>query len=373
MNHNPQHSGHMGSHVSGMHHPQSSFDGAHDRHDAFLHTHVEPFTIGEKLSAADIVRSMGGTSFQARNLAQAVRIWRNMLEDDVTIFLGLAGAMVPAGMRNVISHIIQNRMADVIVSTGANMFHDTYETLGIPHWQTSAQADDVELGRRRINRFYDVLAPESDFADAEEFVVSFCQTLEPDRPITTREYFEGIGRALIPMAQEDGILTSAAKAGVPIYSPAIGDSVHGLAIATARMRTGHRLMFDVIGDVLETSHIALTSKRTGVIYIGGGTPKNFIQQAEVAAYIYAREVPGHKYGVQITMDQPQWGGLSGCTFEEAQSWRKIAPDADFVTVNVEATVALPLIVSALAEEMGDVKAKRNLPELDYGPSAHRQK
>jgi deoxyhypusine synthase len=249
------------------------------------------------------------------------------------------------------------------------MFHDVYETLGSPHWQSVPGGMDVELGRRRINRFYDVLAPESDFADAEEFVVSFCQTLPSDQPITTREYFERIGRALTPMAKEEGILTAAAKAGVPIYSPAIGDSVHGLAITTARVRTGHRLMFDIIGDVMETSHIALTAKKTGVIYIGGGTPKNFIQQAEVAAYIYGREVPGHKYGVQITMDQPQWGGLSGCTFEEAQSWRKIAPDADFVTLNVEATVALPLIVSALAEELGDVKSKRTLPNLDLGPAA----
>jgi len=164
----------------------------------------------------------------------------------------------------------------------------------------------------------------------------------------------------------------AAKAGVPIYSPAISDSVHGLAIATGRVRSGHRLVFDVIGDVLETSHIALTSKGTGVIYVGGGTPKNFIQQAEVAAYIYARELPGHKYGVQITMDQPQWGGLSGCTFEEAQSWRKIAPDADFVTLNVEATVALPLIVSALAEELPDVRSRRTLPQLDFGPSAREK-
>jgi deoxyhypusine synthase len=174
------------------------------------------------------------------------------------------------------------------------------------------------------------------------------------------------------MAKEDGILTAAAKAGVPIYSPAVGDSVHGLAIATARIRGGHRLVFDVIGDVLETSHIALTSKQTGVVYVGGGTPKNFIQQAEVAAYIYGREVPGHKYGVQITMDQPQWGGLSGATFEEAQSWRKIAPDADFVTANVEATVALPLIVSALAEQLPDVRTRRTLPRLDLGPTARER-
>ncbi|HWO73877.1 MAG TPA: deoxyhypusine synthase family protein [Dehalococcoidia bacterium] len=345
------------------------FGGTHDRHDALLHTHVRPFRIRDKLSAAEILEGMAGTSFQARNLAQAARIWRRMLEDGATVFFGLAGAMVPAGMRDVIRYVIENRMVDVIVSTGANMFHDVYETLGSPHWQSAPGGMDIELGRRRINRFYDVLAPESDFADAEEFVVAFAHTLEADKPITTREYFQRLGEALAPVAKQEGILTAAAKAGVPIYSPAIGDSVHGLAVTTARMRTGHRLIFDVIGDVMETSHIALKAEQTGVIYVGGGTPKNFIQQAEVAAYIYGEEVPGHKYGVQITMDQPQWGGLSGCTFEEAQSWRKIAPDADFVTVNVEATVALPLLVSGLAEQLGDVRSWRRLPSLDFGPAA----
>ena len=350
----------MHSNPHAMHHP----NGGHMAgHDAFLHTHVDPFEVKQNVSAAQLMQGMAGTSFQARNLASATRIWKRALGDEVTIFLGIAGAMVPAGMRNIIRYVIENRMVDVVVSTGANMFHDVYETLGKPHWQTRPDTDDVELGRRRINRFYDVLAPETDFADAEEFVVAFAQTLEQDRPYSTRQYFERLGRAMIPMAHEDGILTAAARSGVPIYSPAIGDSVHGLAIATGRVRTGHRLIFDTIGDVLETSHIALKSKGSAVIYIGGGTPKNFIQQAEVAAYIYNRELPGHKYGVQITMDQPQWGGLSGCTFEEAQSWRKIAPDADFVTCNVEATVALPLIVSALAEKKAH--EERVLPELDW--------
>ena len=98
--------------------------------------------------------------------------------------------------------------------------------------------------------------------------------------------------------------------------------------------------------------LAVNSGKTGVIYLGGGTPKNFIQQSAAGDYIHGREASGHSYGIQITMDQPQWGGLSGCTFEEAQSWRKISPEADFVTVNVEVTVALPLIVSALAESHG---------------------
>lgn len=340
--------------------------------DDIFHTRVTPFPVSSHTSAAELLRRMGDTAFQARNLAQAATIWRRMLEDRATIFFGLAGAMVPAGMRSVLVYMIEQRLVDVLVSTGANLFHDVYETLGAPHWQGHPTMDDVELGRKRINRFYDVLAPETDFTGAEEFVVNFALSLDPDRAYTTREYFRLLGEALMPAAKEQGILTAAARAGVPIYSPAIGDSVHGLALATARMRRGHRVNFDVIGDVLETSNIAVNAEESGVIYLGGGTPKNFIQQAAVACYIHGRDKPGHRYAVQITMDQPQWGGLSGCTFEEAQSWRKIAPDANTTTVNVEATVALPLIVSALAEDAADVIAQRQRPAITFeGQSAAR--
>ncbi len=324
---------------------------------------VEPFRIPDTPGAADLMRRLGGTSFQARGLATATEIWQQAIEDEVTIFFGLAGAMVPAGMREVVVYLIEHRMVDCIVSTGANLFHDVYETLGHPHWKHHSDTDDVMLGRLRVNRFYDVLAPESDFFGAEGFITDFIPTLNADHAYTTREYLQLLGEALAPMAATEGIITAAAKHGVPIYCPAIGDSVHGMAMANARAYSGHRLMFDIIGDVLETSSIAAAAKGTAVIYVGGGTPKNFIQQAEVATYAWDRELPGHRYGIQLTMDQPQWGGLSGCTFEEAQSWRKIAPNARTITVNVEATVALPLIVSALADGAADAIRDRRRPDI----------
>ncbi len=339
--------------------------------DDLLHSRVRPFSVGCPVTAAQLLDAMGGTAFQARNLADAARIWSRMLEDDVVIMFGLAGAMVPGGMRKVVAYLIENRMIDVLVSTGANLFHDVYETLGKPHYQGSAESDDQELGRRRINRFYDVLAPEADFSAAEEFITQFSFTLDGSRPYSTREYFQRLGEALLPVAQEEGILTAAARRGLPVYSPALGDSVHGLAIAVGRVRSARSgrksppVLFDIVGDVLETAHIATTAPATGVIYIGGGTPKNFIQQAEVGGYIFRRELPGHKYAIQVTMDQPQWGGLSGCTFEEAQSWRKIAADATMATVNVEATVALPLIVSALAESSAGIIEKRRPPAINF--------
>ena len=330
------------------------------------HTRVEPFPITERATAAELVERMAGASFQARQLGQAAGIWSRMIADpEATIFLGVAGALVPAGMRPVLTYLIEHRMVDCVVSTGANLFHDLYETLGRPHWQHPSQTDDVALGRLRFNRFYDVLAPETDFSAVEEFVVRFIRTLDTDRPYTTREFFALLGEALSAASKEDGILTAAARRGVPVYSAAIGDSMYGLALANARVRFGHDVQFDIIRDVLETTHLVTNAGKSAVVYLGGGTPKNFIQQAAAAAYTMGREGPGHSYGVQITMDQPQWGGLSGCTFEEAQSWRKIAPEAEFVTVNVEVTVALPLIVSALAEAHADTIAARTPPAFSF--------
>src|SRR3990170_7681712 len=329
---------------------------------------VIPFPITDSTSAADIAERLAGTAFQGRNLGRAAAIWEAMLRDQSTIFMGLGGAMVPAGMRPLIVYLIENRLIDVLVSTGANLYHDVYETLGHPHFQSACGGDggdDVHLASLRVYRFYDVLAPEHEFSIGERFLTEFSLTLDEDRPYTTREYFHLLGKTMAPVAKAEGILTAAAKHGVPIYCPALADSVHGLAVAEGRLRTGKRIMYDTIGDLLEMTHLALTASKTGVIYVGGGTPKNFIQQSGVAGYLFGRQRPGHSYGIQITMDQPQWGGLSGCTFEEAQSWRKISPDAQFITAYVEATIALPLVVSALADGSREAIATRKLPALDW--------
>ena len=140
---------------------------------------VTPLTISDGASAAELAERMGGTAFQARNLGQSVDIWRQMLvEDETVVFLGLAGAMVPAGMRPLLVYLIENRLIDCLVSTGANLYHDVYETLGHPHYQGSPDDDDVHLARLRLVRFYDVLAPEREFAIGERFITEFSQTLD---------------------------------------------------------------------------------------------------------------------------------------------------------------------------------------------------
>ncbi len=334
--------------------------------EEYLRTPVDPFLISQGGSVSELVARMGGTSFQARNLARGVEIWAEMLEGEATIFLGLAGAMVPAGMRQVMVYLIQNRLIDCLVSTGANLFHDLHESLGRFHWKGSAHADDRELARSKIYRIYDVLASEEEFDSTEEFATNFSNRLDQDRAYTTREYFFLLGKELSTKGKEEGILTAAAKANLPIYCPAPGDSVFGTALAAAQVKGENKLLFDIVTDVIEMVKIASAAKSSGAILIGGGTPKNFIQQIELCGYIFGKELRGHEYAIQITTDSPQWGGLSGCTFDEAHSWRKVSPNAKTVTINCDATIAFPLMVSALSEASAEAIKNRKRPTFLLG-------
>ena len=327
---------------------------------------VTPFIISQGCSVSEMVQRMAGTSFQARNLARGVDIWSQMLTGERTIFLGLAGAMVPAGMRQIIVHLIENRLIDCLVSTGANLFHDLHESLGRAHWQGNSCTDDRELAKSKIYRIYDTFVSAEAFDRTEKFVISFSSTLEQDRAYTTREFFFQLGETLSSMGADVGILTAAAKANLPIYCPAPADSVYGTALAEARVKGESQLLFDVIKDTVELIQIACCASSTGVIFVGGGTPKNFIQQIELCGDIFDKELKGHQYAIQITTDSPQWGGLSGCTFEEARSWRKITPDAATVTINSDATIALPVMISALSENSAKIIENRKPPSFILG-------
>jgi len=292
---------------------------------------------------------MQGISFQGRNLAKAYQVWKKMLDDRVLIMMGMSGAMVPAGMRRLVVYIIKSRLIDCLVTTGANLFHDIHETLGRLHFQCSPSINDVHLQKHLIDRMYDTLADEEEFRDADAMIGKFAAALDPSRPYTTREFLNLLGKDLARRAKEDGIVTAAYRAGIPIYCPAVADSSIGIGIAESRHNGKNQFTFDVVGDVLETAHLAADSPATGVIYFGGGTPKNFVQQTEVTAAFMRKSTEGHKYAMQIITDAPHWGGLSGCTFEEAQSWGKIAHDASMVTVHCDSTIAMPMLVSALSE------------------------
>ena len=331
-----------------------------DRHFKNLRR-VQPVDVRMDSTVSDLLRDMGQTAFQGKNLSLAVQIWGEMLKQDVTILLGLAGALIPAGMRHLLVYLIENRMIDCLVSTGANLFHDLHETLGKSHWQGSASVDDVALKKKGIDRIYDVFAWEKEFNQVDQYILDFARSLKARAPLTTREFFFHLGKQLLRDGQRNGLITSAVKAGVPIYCPAVGDSSIGIALA--QNTKGAAFLFDVVGDVRETAYIVAQSKATGVIFLGGGTPKNFIQQTEVTAHMMGRKVRGHRYAIQVTTDAPHWGGLSGCTLEESQSWGKISEDAKKITLYCDSTIALPLMVTALAQESAAFLSQRIRPEM----------
>ncbi|MGB2696834.1 MAG: deoxyhypusine synthase [Candidatus Zixiibacteriota bacterium] len=334
--------------------------------DDFLKEPTRPFKINPDQNVSQLLEKMGHISFQGRALSRALDIWKHMLKDKRTIFLGLAGALVPAGFREMVAYLIKNRFIDCLVSTGANLFHDCHETLGRYHFVGDEHADDVLLKDKGIDRIYDTFALESEFRKTDEWVSDmFTFTLDPSRVYTTREFFYLLGKELSRIKKNDGILTSAFEAKVPVYCPAVADSSIGIAVASHNRKFKRNFLFDVIADVNETAEIVMRYPHTGVIYLGGGVPKNFIQQAEVTASFYAgHKIPGHQYAIQITTDAPYWGGLSGCTFKEAQSWGKIHKKAKMATVHSDATIAFPFLVTALSQSEKENLKKRKFPKFE---------
>jgi len=329
----------------------------------FLRDPVEPFTVDAHLSAQEVLSRMERVSFQGRNLAIARRVWEKMLEGRATIFLGAAGALAAGGMRLIIAHLIEHRYIDCLVSTGANLYHDLHETRGRRHFIGSPTLDDTALARDRIDRVYDTLVSEDEFCENDEWISRFALSLER-RPHTSRDFLFQLGRHLWEETANDGILTAAYKAHVPIYCPAIADSSIGIGLAQARHHDATAGTVDVIGDIIESSNLVIHSAGTATIVLGGGTPKNFINQASVQAEFFDPRVAGHAYALQIVTDVPHFGGASGSTLDEAQSWGKLSTEAERVTVRADVTLALPVLVSALASTSQERLSGRTRPTFD---------
>jgi deoxyhypusine synthase len=307
---------------------------------------------------ARLLEGMSKTGFQGRKLGESLEIWTEMIRDpDCTILLGLSGAMIPAGMQKCLIELVEHRYVDAIVSTGANVFHDVCEHLGIRHYIGHHHVDDGHLYKQGIDRIYDVFAFEEEFRGVDREFADFAKDISPFRG-SSREFIQRWGERMIS-EKPDGrsLIASCISHNIPIFIPGLCDSSIGIGLLMAR-REGVPVEIDQIGDVDEIARIVEASKKTGVVYVGGGVPKNFIQQTQVIASIYESEQEGHAYAIQYTTDAPHWGGLSGCTFEEAISWGKEAVHAPRVQCFCDATIALPLITSALIAR-GLVRAKQN--------------
>ena len=328
-----------------------------NRKSQFLQQPVQHLDPKATKSLLDLVRAFQRTSFQSRNVFKCFEVFRKMLDDpDCIIFMGLSGAMIPGGMRRVIQEMIEMKLVDVIVSTGANIFHDLFESFGYRHYVGSEEGDDDALRRLRIVRVYDALMDDHEINQVIHLLSKVPKKLE-ERVVSSRRYLEVLGSTL---KDEGSILKTASRYGVPVFIPALSDSSIGIGLTFLHLQKrtpSEGLVIDQIRDSFEIAQLKKMSAVSGAIYIGGGVPKNYIQQLGPVSELLFKKESGHQYAFQVTTDDPKWGGLSGCTFEEAKSWGKIERGSNYAAVYMDATVALPLLVGAILQE-GKVYRKR---------------
>lgn len=332
----------------------------------YLTKPTDPLQIDRDRSVPGLLDKMEKISFQGRNLAIAHQIWLQMLSENAVVLMGLGGALVPAGMRRLVAYLIKNRCIDVLVATGANIFHDLHETLGRHHYIGDPRVSDAELVEEKVDRIYDTFASEEEFREANEWIGGFAAQLDNTHPYSTREFLHLLGRELSEIATEDGILTSAFKSRVPIYCPAITDSAFGVAIGVSRIEKKNSFQFDVIQDVVEMAQIVAKSRSTGIVCFGGGTAKTFIQQSETAAAMLHNATRGHKYAVQVITETPEYGGYSGSEFDQAQSFGRLSKSARSVTVRCDATIAMPILVTTLSQTASKAMRTRKRIQFTFG-------
>ncbi len=318
---------------------------------------IDPRRIDGRESVADLVE---GTflAYNAARLREACQLFtQKMLDADVTVGLTLTGALTPAGLgMAAIIPLIESGFVDWIISTGANLYHDTHFGLGLSMHRGNAQESDVVLREEGVVRIYDIFFDYDVLLSTDAFFRKVVQGREFQRSMSSAEFHYLCGKYVREREKALGIgqkslLSAAYAAGVPIYTSSPGDSSIGMNVAALALE-GNRCVIDPNLDVNETASIVLEAKRSGgrsgVFICGGGSPKNFMLQTEPQIQeVLGIDEKGHDYFLQITDARPDTGGLSGATPAEAVSWGKIDPDRlpDAVVCYLDSTVALPLLTS----------------------------
>ena len=337
-------------------------DGEHDAQhtsdrETFSHDPIGHAEARAGMTVGELADEYGNAGLGASTVHEAVDVTEAMFDDDVTVFFSLAGAMVPTGMRRIVADLIRDGYIDVLVTTGANLTHDTIEAIGGKHHHGCAHAEgkterehDETLREEGVDRIYNVFLPQEFFATFESHLrEEVFPVLEEEGVVSIQRFTEELGRANAAVNDRDdvkegaGIAAAASEHDVPIYCPAIQDSVLGLQAWMYSQTSDFSL--DALADMSELTGIAHEAERAGTFLVGGGVPKNYTLQTMLVT-------PGaYDYAVQWTMDPKQTGGLSGATLDEARSWGKLEKDAENVSVYADASITMPLVIAAARERV----------------------
>lgn len=328
----------------------------------FLHQisrhRIAPPAVTGSVSAADLLES-AFLSYNGGRLRELAQVFvKKMLDPDCVVGLALSGALTPAGLgMSCLIPLLRAGFVDWIVSTGANLYHDTHYALDLPLHQSYPGLDDFQLREHDVIRIYDIVFDYTTLLDTDAFYRRLIQEDVFAREMSTAEFHHLVGKFLHARTEALGgtpgnsLLAAAYETGVPIYTSSPGDSSIGMNLAAAEL-AGGKLRIDPLLDVNETAAIVYAAKRaggaSGVLILGGGSPKNFILQTEPQIQeVLGLEESGHDYFLQVTDARPDTGGLSGATAHEAMTWGKVDPERlpDAVTCYTDTTIALPLLTA----------------------------
>src|SRR6516162_1448548 len=347
-------------------HKQHHRHAGTDANKEFLHKisreRIDPAAVASGASAADLIDG-AFLSYNAGRLREGCQLFvKKMLADNGTVGLALSGALTPAGLgTSCLVPLVETGFVDWVVSTGANLYHDTHFALGMDLHQSRPGLDDRQLRDHQVIRIYDVVFDYENLLGTDRFYRTLCRGEAFQQTLGTAEFHHLVGKYLAAREEETGhkgrsLLAAAYRCGVPIFTSSPGDSSIAMNLA-ALMLEGSALRLDPLRDVNQSAAIVYDAKKrgqSGVLILGGGSPKNFMLQTEPQIQeVLGLSESGHDYFLQITDARPDTGGLSGATASEAMTWGKVDPESlpDSVTCYTDSTIALPLLTAyALARQ-----------------------
>jgi deoxyhypusine synthase len=336
-------------------------------HHHFHGKDIPHIKLNPKMKIEDIVEVYARSGYNARKLGEAAKLYSKMIKEDAVICLTITGAMTPVGMGGIVQTLIERGFVDWIITTGANVYHEDHFAWGFPIKQGHFEVDDMKLYEKEIVRIRDVFIKFYETLEAEDQVI---QKMFKDnligKPFTSAEFCNLMGKITKKKAKfpKRSFITTAYEYDVPVYAPALMDSSLALNLAVHRLRD-KVYNLDFVREIIEQAAIVFNSKKSGIVELGGGVPKNSAQQTgPLLDQILRQNDGGQDYIIQITDARPDTGGLSGATLQEGKSWGKVH-DAhqDMITVYADSTIAFPILALYVLSNNKTRKPKRLYKKL----------
>ena len=330
----------------------------------YLTVPTRPIPVDRDRSVAGLLEKMEGAGFGAKQLSEAHRIWIDMLDDNVTVYLCGSGNLISAGLRRLLGYIVKNRFVDVLVVSGTVLFQDIHETLGRNHYQAHASMTDKELEGSKIMRVGDIISSNEEYHEADEWLGSVINQLDLTREYSIRELMHLVGRELAEIAHEDGILTAAFKSRVPIFCPDLSQTPLAVGIARARFEKKVDFKLDITQDNLELMQIAQMTRNSGVITLGDADSQNMVNTSEMSAYITQSKPRGHKYAISINNSAiPLDVRTPSINGNHTRIFGKLLNNALTAHVPSDPSIALPMLVTALSQTAAKFIKARKSPQF----------